>query len=119
MSGLLKKEVVALNIHGIQVFRSALRISHLFFENDSILFARANSNEAEKILEDLSIYQKASGKMVNLDKSEASFSRNVCDVGKQMIHNRMGVKIMLSHSRYLGLPVVLGRSKKDIFLSCC
>ncbi|XP_058742535.1 uncharacterized protein LOC131615035 [Vicia villosa] len=104
------KEVITLNIHRIQVARSALRISHLFFADDSILFARGNSNEAEKILEVLSIYQKASGQMVNLDKSEASFSRNVRDEFKQMIHNRMGVKIMLSQSRYLGLLVV-----KEVF----
>lgn len=54
---------------------------------------------------------------MNLDKSKASFSRNVCDEDKNMIHSRMGVKAMTSHSKYLDLPVVFGRSKRDIFSS--
>ncbi|KAI5393095.1 hypothetical protein KIW84_060293 [Lathyrus oleraceus] len=32
-----------------------------------------------------------------------------------MISNRMRVKTVTRHSKYLGLPVVFGRSKKDIF----
>ncbi|CAI8590044.1 unnamed protein product [Vicia faba] len=32
-----------------------------------------------------------------------------------MISNRMGVKRVTNHSKYLGLPVVLGRSKKEVF----
>lgn len=31
-----------------------------------------------------------------------------------MICNRMGVKTVMSHYRYVGLPVVFGRSKKEI-----
>ncbi|CAI8618325.1 unnamed protein product [Vicia faba] len=42
--------------------------------SDCILFSRAASTEAKRILEILAIYQKSFGQMVNLDKSEASFS---------------------------------------------
>ncbi|XP_058783591.1 uncharacterized protein LOC131658300 [Vicia villosa] len=115
LSGLLKKGVAEGSLNGIQVARRAPKISHLFFADDSILFSRANINEAEKILDVLSIYQQASGQMVNLEKSEASFSRNVRDEVKQIIYDRMGVKTVVSQSRYLGLPVVLGRSKKEVF----
>ncbi|GAU33808.1 hypothetical protein TSUD_221460 [Trifolium subterraneum] len=72
-------------------------------------------SEAEKILQVLLTYLLASGQVVNLDKSEASFSRNVLDEEKEMICNKMNVKTVLSHTRYLGLPVVFGRSKKEIF----
>lgn len=34
---------------------------------------------------------------------------------KKMICNQMKVKTVEHHSRYLGLPVVFGRSKRDIF----
>ncbi|XP_058733863.1 uncharacterized protein LOC131605533 [Vicia villosa] len=60
-------------------------------------------------------YERSSGQMVNLDKSEASFSQNVCEEDKVLIRSRMGVKTVTSHSKYLGLPVVLGRSKKEVF----
>lgn len=33
-----------------------------------------------------------------------------------MIYNRMGVKTVISHSRYLDLPIVIGRSNEEVFL---
>lgn len=113
LSGLFKEQVNGNKIHGIQVARRAPQIIHLFFADDSLLFARANPTEADCIMETLSKYQAASGQLVNLEKSEASLSRNVLDEVKDMIRNRMNVKTVLSHSKYLGLPVVFGRSKKD------
>lgn len=53
--------------------------------------------------------------VVNLDKSEASFSRNMADRDRDIILNRMGVKIVEAHSRYLSLPALFGRSKKLVF----
>lgn len=53
------------------------------------------------ILQVLSHYQEASGQQVNLDKTKVSF--------------RMRVKTIQSHMKYLGLPVLFGRSKKEIF----
>ncbi|CAI8606584.1 unnamed protein product [Vicia faba] len=90
LSGLLKKEAVGGgSIHGTQVARRAPKISHLFFVDDSILFSRASVKEVEKLLEVLTTYLKASSQVVNLEKSEASFIRNMRDEVKQMIHNRM------------------------------
>ncbi|XP_058741794.1 uncharacterized mitochondrial protein AtMg00310-like [Vicia villosa] len=60
-------------------------------------------------------YQRSLGQLVNLDKSEVSFSRNISEADAQMIRLRMGVKTVENHSKYLGLLVVFGRSKKDIF----
>jgi hypothetical protein len=34
---------------------------------------------------------------------------------KEMICQQIDIKTVTSHSRYLGLPVVFGRSKKDVF----
>lgn len=63
----------------------------------------------------LKVYQESSGQVVSLDKSEVSFSQNVQDEAKDMIHNRMHVKTLTRHAKYLGLPVILGRSKKENF----
>lgn len=76
ISSLLKKEVMNRNINGIQVSKRAPSISHIFFVDDIILFSRANATEVERTMEVLSTYQKASGQVMKLDKSEASFSRN-------------------------------------------
>jgi hypothetical protein len=115
LSGLLKKESQQSNIHGIQIARNAPKITHLLFADDSLLFARANPKEAETIMKVLQSYQLASGQMVNLDKSEVSFSRNVPEIEKDMICHQIAIKTVASHSRYLGLPVIFGRSKKDVF----
>jgi hypothetical protein len=115
LSGLLKKESQQSNIHGIQIARNAPKITHLLFADDSLLFARANPKEAETIMKVLQSYQLASGQMVNLDKSEVSFSRNVPKIEKDMICHQIAIKTVASHSRYLGLPVIFGRSKKDVF----
>ncbi|KAI5440050.1 hypothetical protein KIW84_025417 [Lathyrus oleraceus] len=53
--------------------------------------------------------------MVYLEKYEAHFSRNLEEV-KETIWDRMCVKIMMAHLRYLGLPTVFVRYKKDIFV---
>ncbi|XP_058736181.1 uncharacterized protein LOC131608553 [Vicia villosa] len=67
------------------------------------------------VMKILQRYQEASGQVVNLEKSEASYSRNVCDVVKLTIQNRIQIKTVARHSKYLGLSVIFGRSKKEIF----
>lgn len=103
------------DLHGIKVSRQAPSISHLFFADDSLLFARANEAEADRILYLLQRYQKASGQMVNVEKPEVSFSGKICEISKEFIRRKLGFKSVSSHTKYLGLPVVFGRSKKDVF----
>lgn len=67
-------------------------------------------------METLAHYQASSGQVVNLNKFEAYFSRNMLDEVKDVIRNRMGVKTVMTHSRYSGLLVVFGRSKKRCFV---
>lgn len=35
---------------------------------------------------------------------------------QNIICNKIEVKVVTSHSRYLGLPVIFGRSKKEVFV---
>ncbi|MEX5533340.1 hypothetical protein, partial [Pseudomonas syringae] len=79
-------------LHGIQVARSAPCISHLFFADDSLIFSRATKEEADCLMNAIRDYERASGQLVNLDKSEISFSRNVPQNMMEMIRDRMGVK---------------------------
>ncbi|CAI8603430.1 unnamed protein product [Vicia faba] len=88
----------------------------LVFTNDILLFARANTNEATKILDILRQYHTASGQIVNLVKSEASFSGNVRNEDRAEIQSLMGVNDVQGHSRYLGVPNIFRRSKKKIHL---
>ncbi|XP_058732849.1 uncharacterized protein LOC131604425 [Vicia villosa] len=114
-SGLLKKAAMEKEIHGVKIARNSPTITHLFFADDSLLFARANLEEAKRIKDILRIYEEALGQVVSFEKSEVSFSRNVDENVRDSICNWLGVNSVSSHSRYLGLPIMFGRSKKVIF----
>ncbi|XP_057246803.1 uncharacterized protein LOC130589540 [Beta vulgaris subsp. vulgaris] len=114
-SALLTRAAGDGKIHGARVCRSAPRISHLFFADDSILFARATLQECSMVADIISVYERASGQKINFNKSEVSFSKNVNVTRRCEIRNLFGVKEVVKHDKYLGLPTLIGRSKKAVF----
>ena len=52
------------------------RINHLFFANDGLLFCRATPIEWNRLAKILEVYEKASGQLLNRDKTSIFFSRN-------------------------------------------
>ncbi|KAK9706077.1 hypothetical protein RND81_07G103000 [Saponaria officinalis] len=99
----------------MRVCRGAPRISHLFFADDSILFARANMRECSVIADIISKYERASGQKINYSKSEIVFSKKVGVDARREIKNALDVKEVEKHKKYLGIPTIIGRSKKAIF----
>ena len=102
-------------IHGCKVARNASTISHLFFAVDSFFFFQATMRECNKIKECLSIYEKASGQLVNFQKSSISFSCNVNGHTKEKLCSFLHVSSTKDHGTYLGLPSLVGKNKKAIF----
>ncbi|XP_058746202.1 uncharacterized protein LOC131619078 [Vicia villosa] len=74
-----------------------------------------NGQPSRGLLKKEALEKRIHGQLVNLDKSEVSFSKNVREKDKAMIRARMGVKTVDNHSRYLGVPVIFGKSKKEVF----
>lgn len=91
------------------------RITHLLFADDSLLFCKAEANQVQSIRDILTLYESCSGQKINLDKSSIFFSRNTKKEQKEAICEVLPGVTMQDHSKYLGLPLVLGRSKKSIF----
>uniref|UniRef100_A0A5B7BN08 Reverse transcriptase domain-containing protein n=1 Tax=Davidia involucrata TaxID=16924 RepID=A0A5B7BN08_DAVIN len=114
-SALLRKSENENKIHGISVARNAPRVSHLFFADDSLLFANATENQASEISRIISMYGAASGQQVNFEKSAISFSANVTADRREQIKQILGVSICSIHNKYLGLPSTIGRSKVQPF----
>lgn len=52
---------------------------------------------------------------MNFAKSELSFSSNVSEERREEIQESLGVVEVEKHEKYLGLPTMVGRSKKVIF----
>ncbi|CAN0912862.1 LINE-1 retrotransposable element ORF2 protein [Linum grandiflorum] len=84
-------------------------------EDDCILFARANVEDGRRINELLHQYEKESGQQVNLTKSEVYYSSNVPTARRVEICNELGINEVYKLSKYLGLPTMVGRSKKLVF----
>ncbi|XP_062094191.1 uncharacterized protein LOC133800253 [Humulus lupulus] len=91
-----------------------LRISHLFFADDSVMFCKASVEECHALLDVLSIYEHASEQSVNLAKSSFTFSPNVDHDTKDAIKQLTGLEDCSEMAKYLGLPSMVGR-KKIIF----
>ncbi|KAK9683154.1 hypothetical protein RND81_10G119900 [Saponaria officinalis] len=87
-----RKAAVAGQIHGARVCRGA------------ILFARANKRECSVLADIISNYERASGQKINYTKS-------------YIIKNVLRVRQVDRHEKYLGIPTIIGRSKKAIFTS--
>ncbi|KAK2410765.1 hypothetical protein QL285_046110 [Trifolium repens] len=115
LTSLIHKAVANGDIHGVKICRGAPIVSHLLFADDCFLFCRSTISETSKLMEILKIYEMASGQEINLSKSEVFFSRNLSIAAQEDLSNIMGVKHVLGTGTYLGLPSMVGRSKKETF----
>jgi hypothetical protein len=115
LSALIRQAENRGELHGIKICRKAPIISHLLFADDCFLFFKATSNEASVLKNILSVYEAASGQAINLQKSEFYCSRNVPAEAREAIANQLGVSQVLGTGKYLGLPSMIGRSKKSTF----
>lgn len=61
-------------------------------------------------------YEEISGQVINYNKSGTFFSSNVDDVTKLQIADIFGIYHPLNKGRYLGLPSLVGRNKKQVFV---
>ncbi|XP_019163176.1 PREDICTED: uncharacterized protein LOC109159529 [Ipomoea nil] len=102
-------------LHGCRVARGAPSISHLFFADDSLLFFKANLQEALEVKKCLGIYESFSGQAVNFQKSSITFSRNTVVEDRDLVADALGVGQADDFGKYLGLPSVVGRNRKAVF----
>ncbi|GAU10125.1 hypothetical protein TSUD_418540, partial [Trifolium subterraneum] len=115
LTALIHQAVGRGDLHGVRICRGAPEVSHLLFADDCFLFCRANVAEANELMKILHTYEIASGQEVNLVKSEVFISRNMSQAVKEDLSRILCVKLVLGTGIYLGLPSMVGRSKKAIF----
>ncbi|XP_031099874.1 uncharacterized protein LOC116004082 [Ipomoea triloba] len=103
------------SFHGCRVARGAPSVSHLLFADDSLLFFKANAQEAGVIKQCLNKYEAMSGQAVNFHKSSVCFSRNTSVADREEVAAVLGVNQAPNFGKYLGLPSFVGRNKKVVF----
>ncbi|KAL9685260.1 hypothetical protein QQ045_022708 [Rhodiola kirilowii] len=76
---------------------------------------KATEQNARKLKSVLNDYECLSGQRINLSKSEIVFSRNVPAFEKQAIVEIFNVQEVVTHTKYLGLPIVFSHNKIEVF----
>ena len=70
-------------------------------------------NVIQKVID---IYSRASGQVVNMTKSSIVFSKNVGTDVQEFVSSVLGMEVVESHEKYLGLPIYVGKKKTETFL---
>ncbi|XP_027155078.1 uncharacterized protein LOC113755222 [Coffea eugenioides] len=115
LSNLLQKAKVGKELTGIKISRGAPAITHLFFADDSLVFCKANRPEAGKLMKILKVYEKATGQQINTDKSSVFFSKNTTQLVREEVCHTMGSIQQIGQGQYLGLPMIITKSKEQVF----
>ncbi|KAK6139424.1 hypothetical protein DH2020_026831 [Rehmannia glutinosa] len=115
LSSLINQAQVNFLFQGLKLCRLGPALTHIFFADDSIIFCEASLFQALSLKTILDRYCKASGQVINMDKSSVFFSKNTPGSLKNTICTMLDGISLQHHARYLGLPMVLGKSEKEIF----
>ncbi|XP_041026997.1 uncharacterized protein LOC121267211 [Juglans microcarpa x Juglans regia] len=115
LSGLLNEAERAGRIRGVAVARGGVKLTHLLFADDCIIFGRACWEEWVRIRGILQLYERASGQCLNKQKTTIMFSSNGRKGDWERITTDLGARVQHSFEKYLGLPAMVGKSKYDTF----
>jgi hypothetical protein len=114
---LLHKAELERHITSLAIAKGGLKINHLFFIDDSVLFCKANVQEWEKIQVLLELYERASGQKLNRETTSLFFSKNTPQAAKELLGHLVEVTPTNCFEKYLGLPSMVGKSRMASFSS--
>lgn len=112
LSLLIKQAVHAKELKVLKMSKRCPSVSHLFFADDAVFFVEATARNIEKLRSIMELYCSASGQAVNLQKSSVLFSSNTTNTTRKMVEESLEILPDARPGKYLGIPVVWGRSKK-------
>jgi hypothetical protein len=86
------------------------QLNHLFYVDDNLLFCKATSSDWGRLSQLLEYYEKASGQLLNKEKTSIFFSQSTSQVDRECIHQLSGVPSTHRYDTYLGLPALVEKS---------
>ena len=115
LSHLLLRATAETKLKGMKISTYGPTINHLLFADDALFFCHAHPRSCKTIQRILEMYEKASGQAVNLSKSAITFGSRVSDTMKTRLRTILNIHNDGGCGKYLGLPKVIRRKKKEIF----
>ncbi|KAL0362050.1 UNVERIFIED_CONTAM: hypothetical protein Scaly_1160200 [Sesamum calycinum] len=116
ISSLISSAERAGELKGVAINRGGPQISHLLFVDDTLIFCQATSEAMHYIRRILRTLEATLGLKINLEKSSIVFSKNFPIVGREDLAAILRNQVEAKHDKYLGMPAVVSRSKREIFL---
>lgn len=117
LSLLLQDHITSGAIQELHICRNSPGISHLLFADDSLLFFKANADQAIKIRKILYTYESGTGQMLNPHKCSILMGTTVSPQNSTAVMQILEVQNDTFEAKYLGLPVPEGRMKDGKFQS--
>ena len=71
--------------------------------------------ECNKVMDILKVYEEASGQKINRSKTSLFFSNSIPQDVKHEIKVTFSVPEIMQYEKYLGLPFLVGKRKKESF----
>jgi hypothetical protein len=96
-------------ISPIKICRRAPGVSHLLFPNDTLLFFKASSDQAERVKSVIDTYASATGQLINPSKCSILFSAGCNELIQAQVRGVLNVMKPEFEDKYLGLPTPEGR----------
>ena len=102
---LIKKECIEGSWVPSKASKRDVGISHIFFVDDLMLFAKVSKEESEVIKDVLDRICSETRQMVSSEKSRIYFSLNISDELKDKVYDSLGIEATSNLGKYLGFPV--------------
>jgi len=116
LGDMIEKSVQDGNWQPLQLSPGGPKISHLFFADDVLLFAKAKYNQAQYITNLLNNFCSISGMKVSLEKSRIYASKGVGRSTKESLEQLTQIKFTDRLDKYLGFKMKYERTTKEDFL---
>ena len=99
----------------LTVAKKAPKLSHLFFADDLVLFAKASLDQVAVISKVLDNFCAFSGHRISKEKTTIFFSKNTDPVVASQIGDGFGFQITNNIGKYLGVPLIHGRTTTNSY----
>lgn len=117
LSALLNWEEQRHLLIGLRINKYCPSINHLFYADDNLIFFKVAEQDCQTLKRIFKTYSRASGQIINFDKSQFMVSKNTSVEIRDYIIRELNVPFTKQIGEYLGLPSQCSRNKSQVFNS--